>query len=350
MGFYSYYTIVLPWEQNGGIFMNCDDEFVVKVIGKISLEFPGIDQLKLRDILEKSLYGYNITSKEKSLVASDIEEKVILYIAVKKLDGLSKRTLDSYKLHLLRFSKYIHKPIRTIDTMDIRMYLSIVTKGLKNSTLANEISILKSFFKWLVQEEIIYKNPCDRIKQPKVEKRLRKSLNIEELEILKESCKTLRERALIEIFYATGCRLEEIEKLNRNDINWQDLSVHVIGKGDKERIVYISPKAKIHIKKYLLSRTDNCEALFVTTKRIHRLGRRSIEREFNKIGKRCGFTKSIFPHLIRHTTATLLLNNGADIVTVQKILGHTSPATTEGIYAEATNEHIKEEYRKHLIQ
>ena len=331
--------------------MDCKDEFIIKTIGKITLEFPEIDQRKLRNILEESLHNFQVTSEEKSLVASDVEGKIALYLATKKLDGLSINTLKSYKLHLLRFSCYIHKPVSTINTMDIRIYLARVTQGLKPSTLATEVSILKSFFGWLLDEEFIMRDPTKKIKQPKVEKRLRKSLSVEELEILKESCKTLRERALIEIFYATGCRLDEIEKLNRDDISWQDLSIHVIGKGNKERIVYISPKAKIHIKKYLMSRTDDCEALFVTTRQpIRRLGRRSIEKEFNKIGKRCGFKKRIFPHLIRHTTATLLLNNGADIVTVQKILGHSSPATTESIYAEATNEHIKEEYKKHLIQ
>ena len=331
--------------------MDCKDEFIIKAIGKITLEFPKIDQRKLRNILEESLYNFQVTSEEKSLVASDVEGKIALYLATKKLDGLSINTLKGYKLHLLRFADYIHKPVSTINTMDIRIYLARVTQGLKASTLATEVSVLKSFFGWLLEEEFIVRDPTKKIKQPKVEKRLRKSLTVEELEILKESCKTLRERALVEIFYATGCRLDEIEKLNRDDINWQDLSVNVIGKGNKERIVYISPKAKIHVRKYLMSRIDDCEALFVTSRQpIRRLGRRSIEKEFNKIGKRCGFKKSIFPHLIRHTTATLLLNNGADIVTVQKLLGHSSPATTEGIYAEATNQHIKEEYKKHLIQ
>lgn len=331
--------------------MDCKDEFIIKTIGKITLEFPEIDQRKLRSILEEALYAYNVTTKEESLIASDIEEKIALYLATRKLKRLSKNTLKSYKRHLLRFASYIHKPIATVDTMDLRRYLLVVTNGKKDSTLATEISVLKSFFKFLVDEEIIFKNPCNKIDTPKVEKRLRKSLTVEELEILKESCQTLRERALVEIFYATGCRLDEIQKLNRDDINWQELSAHVIGKENKERIVYLSPKAKIHIRKYLLSRTDDCEALFVTTRQpIKRLGRRSIEKEFNKIGQRCGFKKRIFPHLIRHTTATLLLNNGADIVTVQKILGHSSPGTTEQIYAEASNERTKEEYRKHLIQ
>ncbi|KXG78301.1 site-specific tyrosine recombinase/integron integrase [Thermotalea metallivorans] len=328
------------------------EEVVVKVLGRMMLEDPSIDQHKLRAVLEEVLYDYDVTPVERALaVRNDITDKLVLYLASKKIDGLSNLTLENYKRHLSRFSLFIQKNIEDITAMDIRMYLAAYGKtGVKNTTLSTEISILRSFFNWLENEEYINKSPMRKIKQIKIEKRLCKALTIEELELMREACKTLRQRAMLEFFYSTGCRLDEVVKLNRYDIDWGNMSVRVVGKGNKERIVYVSPKSKVHIQKYLSSRKDTCEALFVTERQpIQRLGRRSIEREVAKIGKMSGIEKNVYPHLLRHTTATLMLNNGADLVTVQKILGHEDPSTTQ-IYAQYSDENVQHEYRKHLIQ
>lgn len=328
------------------------EEVVVRIVGKINLEFPEIDQRVVREIVQEVLYDYDLTPVERSLVIhSNMSDKLLLFLASKKIDGLSKLTLEGYHRHLNRFSLFIRKNVEDITAMDIRMYLAAYAKtGVKNTTIATEASILKSFFQWLEDEEYILRSPMRKIKPIKVEKRLRKALTIEELELCREACSTYRQRAMLEFFYSTGCRLDEAVKLNRTDINWQDLSVKVIGKGNKERPVYITQKAKIHIQKYLMSRLDNCEALFVTERKpTVRLGRRSFEREIAKIGELAGIKRKVYPHLIRHTTATNLLNNGADLVTVQKILGHEDPATTQ-IYAQVSDEKVKHEYRKHLIQ
>lgn len=232
------------------------------------------------------------------------------------------------------------------------MFLAILAKNfkLKNTSIETEKSILKSFFGWLEQEDYITKSPAKKLKPTKIDKKLRGSLTIEEVEILKESCKTLRERALVEFFYCTGCRLDEAYKLNRNDIDWQNMCVKVLGKGSKERIVPITAKAKIHIQKYLLSRTDDCEALFITERKpIHRMGHRAIQREIKKIGIRAGIKKNIYPHLIRHTTATIMLNNGAELAAVQNLLGHTDPGTTQ-VYLDVSNQYVQEQYRKHFVQ
>lgn len=329
-----------------------EEELVVKIIGKLSLEYPTLNQHKIREILYECINDYEITTRETALVVSDIPDRAAMYLAVKRLDGLSEKTLYNYKLHLERFASIVIKPLSIITTNDVRVYLAMLSRSrdLKQTTLATEISVLKSFFGWLFNEEYITKNPMTKIKSPKKEKRLRKSLNVEELERLRDACKTIRERAILEFLFSTGCRLSELTATNIKDIDWNTQSLHVIGKGNKERVVYFSPKAKIYLQKYLQTRTDNNPALFIASKKPYgRLGNRSIEREINKIAIRAGFDKAVFPHLLRHTMATLALQSGATLTTIQRLLGHEDPGTTE-IYAEISDENVKDEYRKHLIQ
>lgn len=323
-----------------------EEELTIKLIGKLSLEFPGINQLKARDIINEVINSYEISPKETALVKSDIPERAMMYLASKKLEGLSKKTLYNYKLHLEKLNQYLPKPLNFITTTDIRIYLSKISKEMQQSSLSTEISILKSFFNWLHDEEIIEKNPMKKISQPKVAKRLRSSLSIEEIELLRDACKTTRQRALLETLYATACRLDEVEKLNINDINFNTMSVRVIGKGDKERFVYLSSKSKIYLEKYFKERIDNTPPLFVASKKPHkRLGRRSIEREINKIGQMARLEKSIYPHILRHSFATHALQSGMSLDTIQKILGHTDPATTQ-IYSELNDSTVQEQFRK----
>lgn len=329
------------------------EEAIVRIVGKLDLQFGDVlDQRKVREIIEEVLYEYDLVSTSRELMlVNNMQDKIMLYLATRKIDGLSNRTLEAYSRHLNRFAHYMRKNVEDITTMDVRMYLAAYAKtGVKNTTIATETNYLRSFFKWLEDEEYILKSPMRKIKPIKVEKRLRDALTIEELEMIRDACKTYRQRALVEFFYSTGCRLEEVEVLNKKDIDWQNLKLKVIGKGNKERIVYLSPKAKVHIMKYLMSRLDASEALFVTERQpISRLGRRSIQREFNKLAELAGLSRRVYPHLMRHTTATNLLNGGADLVTVQHVLGHQDPSTTQ-IYAKASDKNIEHEYRKNMIQ
>lgn len=330
-----------------------EEELIIKTIGKLSLMYPEIDQLKVRDMLYEVINNYEITSRETSLVASDIPDRATMYLAVKKLDGLSKKTLYNYKLHLERFASAVVKPLSMITTNDIRVFLAMLSnsKNLKQTSISTEISILKSFFGWLTNEEIIPKNPTAKIKQPKKEKRLRKSLTQEELEMLRDSCITSRQRAILEFLFSTGCRLEEMVNVNVEDIKWDKGEINVIGKGNKERTVYLNAKAKLYLRKYLKEREKiESPALFVASRYPHkRMGGRSIEREINKINQIAGFEKSVYPHLIRHTTATLALKAGMTLTSIQHLLGHEDPGTTQ-IYAETNSEDVKHEYNKYLNQ
>lgn len=318
---------------------------ITSIIEKLS---PGIDMVQARAEVAGVLVGYEIKPAQNSLGNSDLVEKVKLFLSAKKLEGLSPLTLDSYKLDLKKFSKCIQKPINKIKTQDIRGYLGQFDH-LKISSLSKVLSVLKSFFGWLSDEEIINRNPTRKIKAPKAAKRLPKALDVEELEMIREACVTPREKALIEVFYATGCRLSEIQKLNRQDINWQTESCRVLGKGSKEREVFFSWKAVRYLKQYLKSRDDAHPALFVTERKpVHSLGGRSIQYEIKKIAKRAGVKKNVHPHVLRHTMATLMLNKGCDLATIQSLLGHSSPSTTQ-IYTHLTDGRRREQHQKFLL-
>jgi integrase/recombinase XerD len=300
---------------------------------------------KLSIILAK----YHIKKVEKTEIHPDLTEKIQLFLSSKKLEGLSQVTLDGYKLELNIFSKKIKKRVEDITTAEIRVFLGSF-EHLKLSSVSRKLSILKSFFSWLAAEEFLQRDPTTKIKPPKKEKRLPKALTIEELEMLREACKTNRQRAFLEVLYATGCRLSEVHDLNKTDINYQQMCCKVIGKGNKEREVYFSFKAMYHLRKYLMNRTDDEEALMITERKPYRrLSKRGIQREIGIIAKLAGLDKRVSPHTLRHTFATLTLNNGADISAVQALLGHEDPSTTQ-IYAQLTEEKKREQHKKYLVQ
>lgn len=327
-----------------------EEEVMVKIIGKITLEFDGIDQLKLRDIVGSILNDYTITTKEKSLIVSDLEDRIMLFLAVKKLDNISDRTLYNYNLQLIKFASFLHKPINSVTTMDIRYYMALRAKLIQPSSMVNLIDVLKTFFGWCKSEEIILKDPMQNIKNTKVPQKLKEPLTLQELEFMRQSCKNKREKAMLEIFYSSGIRVSELSNINIKNVNWDALSIKIVqGKGSKDRIVFFTEKCKIFLKQYLESRTDDCEALFVTSKYpISRVGTRTLERDIKTIALRAGITRRVYPHLLRTTYATISISNGASIYSVQKLLGHNSTNTTQR-YIVCNGKYLRDEYDKHFI-
>jgi integrase/recombinase XerD len=324
------------------------DLFIIKVLDKMYDNLPPEQIEKLKYILEEELNNYELQTISTDLIlCNTIQDKILLFLASKKLDGRAKTTIESYGRYLRLFNNFIHKDINNINTFDIRTFLAVYSKtDIKNTTLATKISILKSFFSWLENEELINKNPMKKIPTTKIEKHIRKPLTSEELEMLRIACKTKRDQSLVEVFYSTGARLDEVFKLNKDDINWSDGSILVVGKGNKERIVLLNAKAKIYLHRYLNSRVDNNEALFVVDKKPYgRLGKRSIEKIFNKLGKLAGIINPVYPHIARHTLATNMLNNGGSLIEVQKYLGHDNPSTTQ-IYAQLSMDAVKLAHKK----
>jgi integrase/recombinase XerD len=321
-----------------------NDLFVV-----MSTLAPDIETNKLEIRLEEVLSNYDIQRRTLKEIENDLKDKIEVFLASRKIEGLSERTLDNYKMELKMFSQTVNKACAHITTSDIRMYLAS-NKNWMISTVDTKLSVLKTFFSWLVKEEMLLRDPTAKIKAPKKPKRLPKALTVEELEIVRESCDTLRERALMEVMYSTGCRLSEIMNMKIKDINKQEMSLHVIGKGNKERIVYLSFKSMHHLRKYLKSRKDDCEYLFVTERRPARqMTNRTIERIIDKIQSRAALTKKLTPHVFRHTFATLAMENGADLADVQQLLGHEDPSTTL-VYSHVSEERKKQAHKKYHVQ
>lgn len=325
-------------------------EAVIRIVGKLDMLYGDVfDQAVVRQAVEEILYDYTVEDKETSLAVMDnMPDRILLYLATRKTEGLANTTLESYGRTLGRFSNYMRKNVEDITSMDIRMYLANRAKeNIKNTTLANDTDVLRGFFNWLEDEEYIQKSPMRKIKTPKVEKRLREALTKEEFETLRTGAKTLRQKALLELLYSTGCRLEEVEQMKKTDIDWQRLQIRVVGKGNKERVVYINATCQVHLRKYLMSRLDDCDSVLVTERRpIKFMGKRAIQREIKKIGEQSGLNKEVYPHLIRHTFATHKLNSGMSLNILQRILGHDDPSTTL-VYAELDNVTVENEYRKY---
>jgi len=329
--------------------MNTAGEHLISEITNYISELVPIHVDKTKAELSSIIANYYITKVENEEIHPDLTEKIDLFISSKKLEGLASSTLAGYELDLSKFAERVKKRTEDITAADIRVFLGGY-RHLKMSTIGKKLSVLQSFFGWLTAEEILPRNPTAKLKPPKTEKRMPKALNVEELELLRDSCLTVRQRAFIEILYATGCRLSEVHQLNISHINYQSMSTRVIGKGNKEREVYLSSKALYHLSKYLKNREDECEALMVTERRPYRrLSKRGIQCEIKKIARLAGLESKVSPHVLRHTFATLTLNNGAELAAVQELLGHSSPETTLR-YAQITEERKREQHKKFLVQ
>jgi integrase/recombinase XerD len=331
------------------------DEITVKIITRIQALHQDFNVQMVRGIIEDVLYDYNITAAEKSLaLLDDMQDYINLYIASKRLDGLSELTLYNYRIHLNRFAAFVRKDVTKVEPMDLRRFLAAYSTQakIKKSTLSTTISTLKSFFNWLVDQEYIEKNPMRAIKSTKTDKRVRQSLSSEELERLRDACQDDRERATVEFFFSTGCRVSEVASVVIGDINWAEMSLLVIGKGNKQRKVYFNPRAKLYMQRYLTGRTNNHDEypLFAGERMPHGpLTRNGIERMIKRIADQAGIKRPVYPHLLRHTMGTMALRAGASLSTIQALLGHEDTGTTS-VYARTDDETVRAEYTKHMAR
>ncbi|WP_301109599.1 tyrosine-type recombinase/integrase [Sporosarcina sp.] len=267
----------------------------------------------------------------------------------KTIEGFSPLTLKTYGFQhqlLLRYLGEVHMDDVTTD--QLKQYLIEEGSHLKPSSLGHRVRFIRSLFRWTHEEGFIRKNPASKLKEPKSGKRIPKYLTKREIEYLREGCHTTLEKALFEFFYSTGCRIGEIAKLNRSDINFIDNSVIVLGKGDKEREVYFDIKCSIWLKRYLGERGDEEACLFVTER--HPKKRMSVDTlryTIKRISKRVGLSKTIHPHQLRHSYATHLVDNGAPLEMIQSLLGHEKSETTR-IYAHLSGKIRQDFYKRYF--
>lgn len=301
------------------------------------------------DTLNEILKGYTIL-READEEKSDLKKRISYYLGAKRIDGLSPRTLANYKYTLDMFSERVNKSVSKITADDIRGYISYLSeaRGLRETSLQTHISVLRAFFSWLLMEERIKKNPMLKIRSLKLDKKnARQALSVEELERLRDACKGYREKALVEFLVSTGCRLSEVAQLNVADLDFNNRSVTVTGKGNKERPVYFSIRARLMLQEYIKERKGG-EGLFVSSKTPYLpLKPRAIQRIIHGLSVRAGLDARVHPHLLRHTFATHALNSGMDVTAIQQLLGHENISTTQ-IYAAMNEDVIRHQYNKHV--
>jgi len=324
-------------------------DLVIEISEKIS-NFLNTPYLETEQIVRIVLDDYNLTksSNEIILYQETLEEKSFkMFFIAKHTEGLSDKSLKYYKERLVCIFKSIGKPFLNIDTDDVRMYFAkrgMVDKIAK-TTMNNERRVLSSFFSWLASEEYIFKNPMLRIGSIKEEKRIKKPFSEEEIELLRKNIDCTRGHAILEFLYSTGVRVSEMVALNIKDVDFEKGCCIVFGKGGKERYVYLNTKSKMALKDYLESRKDNDVALFISQNK-KRLQIGGVAMWLRNLAISSNVDK-VHPHRFRRTAATTALNRGMPMEQVQIMLGHSKIETTT-IYAQSSNENVKQSHKKFL--
>lgn len=276
-------------------------------------------------------------------------DHIQLFLAAKRVEGCSEKTIRYYDSTLRNVLKTINKDVLQITTDDLRLYLDNYqsNRSAGKTTIDNIRRILSSFFSWLEDEDYIMKSPVRRIHKVKTCKTVKETYSDEALEIMRDQCESVRDLALIDLLASTGMRVGELVLLNRDDIDFTNRECVVLGKGNKQRKVYFDARAKIHLQNYLNGRADDNPALFVSLQQPHnRLQIRGIEIRLHELGEKLNLCR-IHPHKFRRTLATMAIDKGMPIEQVQQLLGHQNVDTTLQ-YAMVNQANVKQSHRKYI--
>jgi len=285
--------------------------------------------------------------------------KFLRYLKLEK--QYSVHTSASYKRDINQFQKflkdqydYLLNDIEKVSPAVVREYLStMIVSGISRRSVARKLSALRSFFKYLFRQGYIQKTPTDNINAPKLNKPLPKFLTIKEIDRLVNAIdqKTIigkRIYALIEVLYSTGMRVSEVTNLKHDQIQWREGIVRVIGKGNKERLVMLGSAALAMLKNYIgdagYDRNSPVEYIF-RNKFGRQLNVKTVQTDISSLAKIAGINRDVTPHILRHSFATHMLDAGADLRSVQELLGHASLSTTQ-IYTHVTPDRLKKAYEK----
>ncbi|MFL2804315.1 MAG: site-specific tyrosine recombinase/integron integrase [Dehalococcoidia bacterium] len=303
---------------------------------------------------------YAMRMKNKNI--EHIVEQYFDYLSVQK--NLSESSISTYSDDMNSLINFLNEnriyDVRHVDRKKIRSYLVWLSEQkFDRSSISRKLSVLRTFFRWLLNENLINENPVPSRISIKKDRKLPRFLSIDEVNRLCEIPSVshgisehivFRDRAIIELFYSTGIRVSEMSRLNLTDVDFSSKSLKVIGKGDKERVVYFADSSSRSLKEYLnkgrstLSRKNDSDRMaFFLSDRGNRISVRSIQARIKKYTKMSGLDSKVHVHTLRHTFATHLLNGGADLRVVQDLMGHSSPYTTQ-IYTHVTALEARKSY------
>lgn len=323
--------------------------FIRDVEAALALNFTPDQVALISNVVVKVLADYEITERCTDLVPlDDANERLIKrYRACLMVDGKSESTIYQYTRSVRKLIELIPKPVTEMGAYDIRFFLaSEQERGIAARTRENQRANLSTFFQWMTDDDIIPKNPISKLKSIKYPDEVKLPFSEVEIDALRGGCRSLKDRAIVEMLLSTGVRVSELSQMEVQDVNTSDLSVHVIhGKGAKERMTYTTPVSIRHLQAYIKNRPDTGPALFYNNKH-ERLASGGIGHILKEIAKRAG-VNNVHPHRFRRTFATNLARRGMDIQEIQKLLGHSNINTTMQ-YVCVDNASIKTSYNKYI--
>ena len=334
------------------------------ILDKMENDLDNYQLLQLNSVLNDEFNKVNFRPKEKHVDLMDIEaeNKRLLkaFLDAKTVEGLSPRTLKKYEADIHHLFEWSIVSVTNMQTEDIREFLGVWKNrnGCQNITLEGMRKTYSSFFRFLADNGFILKNPMTRIKKMKTRKLYKKAYSSQELELLRYAIDPddLRLKAIFELLLSSGIRIGELESIKISNINWDELTFKVLGKGNKERKCYFNDKAKIAMQKYLLSRKDrsrynklkyaetNDYFLVSSHKPYKPLSKNRIGRIIRNLGQRAGVS-DVHAHRFRRTCATIYLNRGMPIEQVQRLLGHESIMTTQ-LYINVNEDAVRLNHNK----
>ena len=288
--------------------------------------------------------------------STEEKNKYLLDLYRIKKKNLTKETLEQYLRSVKSLITQIDKPLTDMDEVDIDYYLryyenrNVCNNGMRNqaSTINNERRYLSAFYTWMRKEKFVAYNPVEAIEPRKERRKPIDYFKPAQMEELREGCANVRDRAIVEVLRSTGARVGEIVPINLSDIDWQTGDVTILGeKGGRYRVIYLDDVSRYYLRKYVDSRTDDNEALFVSLRgpyrRLHKTG---IRAALKAIAKREQMRCRVYPHKMRKTLGMQLKNQGVDLGNIQEILGHSNPNVTSRYYAESTPDTLRDVRRR----
>ncbi len=342
------YTMPLSFVKGVIFVTDYKNQLISDVSLALTSQLPAQHIEIVSDELSIALRDYEVTKSVTDLVAYDGANEMILkrYKACLVIEGRSPKTIYGYERTLLRLFHTLQKNFVDMTVSDLRYFLACEkSRGISNRTLENTRVRVQTFFAWLVDEELVNKNPCRNIAPIKFTKEVKLPFSSIEIDAMRSACKTKKERAIIEFLLASGVRVSELCAMHLNDINFDTLTVIVReGKGAKQRTVYINELASKHLIEYLSTRNINGEFLLYNKwkKPINAGGIRHI---LNQIGERAE-VNNVYPHRFRRTFATNLSNRGMEIQDISALLGHENLNTTM-MYVHTSADRVRVSYLKY---
>lgn len=330
------------------------DEIINKVVLKLEGKMSNDDIRNVRDAMQIVLAGYKVEALTTEIApyTYQLPDCYKMFMASKVMDGrMSERSKEQYRLCLEKMLYRLQLPVEQITSNHLRAYILEISqkpngKRLAAATLNQRKSIIRSFFAWLTEEEYITKNPALRLHQEKVNRRPEPVFTDIQIETIRDGCGNIRDEAIINLLTSSGIRITECVELKKDDIDLDERSAIVFGKGGKYRTVYFDARTEFALRQYLASRDDDSEYLFVSVRKPHgKIKPNAVRCRMSRISDSTGISK-IHPHRFRHTLATGLAEKGMPLPEVQQILGHTKIDTTMR-YTHVSTSKVKQAYERY---